>query len=141
MVALLNAVEVSLANALAAAAVSPTYEDNRFVARELVLGEATEAAEGLNALLGISSNSMLGSLLKMGVDVIELEFAEHGGEEDRANLAYVLHGVAQDESDPHFPAHVLADYKRGYYHGGNLEPGDYDFEHKVSRAAPPGLTR
>ena len=61
------------------------------------------------------------------------QFAEFGGPQDQANLTYILHGVAQDQSDKHFPPHVLADYARGRYHGGELEAGDYDHGHKGMR--------
>ena len=99
----------------------------RFVARELLLGQAEEAAEGLNAALGIDNPQLLGRLLQQGHEAVVTEFLEHGSDEDQANLEYVLHGVAQRDAD--LPAHVKADYAKGSYHGGSLRPGDYDYGH------------
>jgi len=93
------------------------------------LGQAMEAAEGLNALLGIDDPALRGSLLKLGLEAVELEFAEHGDAQDKANLHYVLHGAAADEASKEFPPHVREDYARGSYHGGALPPGDYDHGH------------
>ena len=58
------------------------------------------------------------------------QFEDHGGPQDKANLKYILHGVAQDQTDKHFPPHVLNDYAQGSYHGGELQPGDYDYGHE-----------
>jgi hypothetical protein len=55
------------------------------LARSLVLGQAVQGARGLTAALGLS-NDLLGTLLKQGLSAVEVEFLEHGTEEDKANL-------------------------------------------------------
>jgi hypothetical protein len=99
--------------------------DNKFVARALVLGLPVQGARGLTATLGIN-NELLGTVLRQGLSTIEVEFLEHGTEEDKANLHYVLHSKACEN----IPAHVQRDVARGWYHGGPFLAGDFDTGHE-----------
>ena len=111
-----------------AAATTDIDKEVRFVARHLELGTPDVAGRGIKEFLGLGDHKTLGTLLQRGaIEAIQQEFTLHGSAEDKANLAYVLHGVSQDESA--LPPHVIEDYKRGAYHGGSLAQGDYDFGH------------
>ena len=99
---------------------------NKFSARALELGDATLAALGLNSALGLT-NEQLATQLKQGKEAIETEILEHGDAADRANLEYVLHGIARDPA--HIPVHVQAELDAGVYHGGSINAADFDAGH------------
>jgi len=62
------------------------------------------------------------------VGAIKEEVRHAGTQDDSDNVQYVLHGIAQEEKD--LPPKVIENYKTGQYHGGRIEPGDYDDGHK-----------
>eukprot|EP00290_Baffinella_frigidus_P055767 CAMPEP_0180373084 /NCGR_PEP_ID=MMETSP0989-20121125/21054_1 /TAXON_ID=697907 /ORGANISM="non described non described, Strain CCMP2293" /LENGTH=444 /DNA_ID=CAMNT_0022369931 /DNA_START=30 /DNA_END=1364 /DNA_ORIENTATION=+ len=101
---------------------------SKFVARELILGDPSHAAEGLKEMLGLNNLAVFGNLLKQSVDAIETEFCDHGNEHDRENLRYCLYGIAQDPD--WIPGRVKIDILKGFYHGGALSEGDYDMGHE-----------
>lgn len=65
--------------------------DSKFVADvgSLKFGESSLAALGIEKLLGISQDTMI-QYLQEGVEAISREIQAYGGEEDRANLEYIL---------------------------------------------------
>ena len=87
---------VPLAEALvpliaAAAPIAPERFTGRL--RELVTGEPQEAAKGLPFYM-LVADAELYARAAAGVAAIEREFAEHGRDEDKECLAYVLHAAA-----------------------------------------------
>ena len=78
-------------------------EEDKFFAKQLVMGQAAEAAHGLTAALGLT-DAELGAQLQRGEQAIADEFTAHGSAEDKANLQYVLRGTALKEEA--LPAHV-----------------------------------
>ena len=67
--------------------------DNKFVAKELLLGSAKTAANGLSTLLGLRQEE-LSTLMARGVDAIREEFDRNGTDDDRECLDYVLNQEA-----------------------------------------------
>ena len=94
----------------------------------LVFGGSEEAAKGLLVFIGLNDDMLLGQLLEQGVGAIQTEFEDHGSLQDLENFHYVCYGVAQNQSD--MPAHVKDDIEKGTYHGGRLDPYDYDDGHQ-----------
>merc|ERR1712232_1192094 len=97
--------------------------EEKFQVTELMLGQPEEAALGVKGIIGLSTEEIAEGM-KAGLAAIEKEVAQHGWKEDKDNLRYILQGVAQNDAD--LPPHVKDDYKKGRYHGGQLNPGDYD---------------
>jgi len=91
----------------------------------LILGRPAEAAQGLNAAIGLH-DEQLSDFLQAQDEAIVREFLDHGTAEDRANLLYVFRGVAQRD----LPPQAQRDIAAGCYHGGALAPGDYDEGHE-----------
>ena len=89
-------------------------KEEKFYAKQLVMGQATEAAHGLNAALGLSDTE-LGQQLQLGEKAIVHEFMNHGNDEDKANLQYVLNGTALKEED--MPAHIHQQIREHKHHG------------------------
>ena len=101
-------------------------DGGRFVAKSLQLGHVLQALRGLHSYLGLD-DATLAQQLAIGVDAIVNEIKRSGTDEDRANLAYVLHGIACEETS--LPEHVKTSCEKGSYHGGNLAEGDFDYGH------------
>ncbi|CAK0819944.1 unnamed protein product [Prorocentrum cordatum] len=101
-------------------------EEVKYSVIHLVFGHPAEVTKGVEALLGITTQERISGEEK-GLDAIWEEVKKAGTEKDCANLQYILHAVAQEESS--LPPHVVEDYKNGCYHGGRLAEGDYDFGH------------
>mmetsp|Transcript_3326 Transcript_3326/g.7156 ORF Transcript_3326/g.7156 Transcript_3326/m.7156 type:complete len:342 (-) Transcript_3326:3-1028(-) len=106
-------------------------EEGRFISRQLIMGQPEVAAAGLKSALGLGDDMVLSQLLSGGVDQIVAEFKACGSESDLANLHYCLHGVVGNEKD--IPPHVLESYDKGYYHGGRITRGDFDYGHAGMR--------
>jgi hypothetical protein len=105
-------------------------EDGKFYARDLILGQADEAAGSLRDILGLTDEEF-GARLALGEEGIAREFEEHGSEEDKANLHYVLHCKALD---PHtMPTHLQQQVADCRYHGGMLQEGELDEGHAGMR--------
>ena len=92
---------IAAQSAIPAAPAAPV--EDKFFAKQLVMGQAAEAAHGLAAALGLT-DAELGAQLQRGEQAIVDEFTAHGSAEDKANLQYVLRGTALKEED--LPAHV-----------------------------------
>mmetsp|Transcript_25903 Transcript_25903/g.82015 ORF Transcript_25903/g.82015 Transcript_25903/m.82015 type:complete len:256 (-) Transcript_25903:1248-2015(-) len=103
--------------------------EDKFQVQELIMGNGSVAAGGLNKALGIRSED-LPDLLKKGVRAIVEEFELHGSDEDKANLKYILHGVACKEL---LPDHVCTQMATGKYHGGSLGQNEFDGGHSGMR--------
>jgi hypothetical protein len=99
--------------------------ENKFEARSIIMGYASVAALGIEAALGISPEE-LPDLLKRGEEAIIDEFELHGSAGDKANLAYILHGVACQEP---LPDHIRTQIATGKYHGGLLGKHEFDAGH------------
>ena len=95
---------------------------------KLCFGGSEEAAKGLKVFCGLQDDSVLASLLGDGKSSMQAEFEAHGSLQDLENFFYVCYGVAQNQND--MPAHVKDDIRKGTYHGGSLDPWDYDMGHK-----------
>ena len=93
----------------------------------LVLGKAFVAAGGLRRAIGLEDDHALAIKLKQAEEAIELEFHQHGSEQDKQNFNYVYRGTAQNWDD--YPDHVKAEIEKGEYHGGKLEKDDFDRGH------------
>ena len=98
-----NKVKRMLAAQAAPPAAPAVPEEDKFFAKQLVMGQAAEAAHGLVSALGLT-DAELGAQLQRGEQAIVDEFTAHGSAEDKANLQYVLRGTALKEED--LPAHV-----------------------------------
>ena len=103
-----------------------TEDPNKFSIRALSLASAEDAAHGLETALGLSDKSLLGNLLKSGLDAIQNEFLSSGNSEDADNFRYVYEGRARKT---HIPEHVVSEIKRGMYHGGPIVEADFDTGH------------
>ena len=98
-----NKIKRMLAAQAAPPAAPAAPEEDKFFAKQLVMGQAAEAAHGLVSALGLT-DAELGAQLQRGEQAIADEFTAHGSAEDKANLQYVLRGTALKEED--LPAHV-----------------------------------
>lgn len=97
----------------------------------LMLGSANEAARGLRAALGLFNESNFGDKIKTGLAAVEHEWradAPRVTPEHRDNFRYVRSGIACKVE--HLPEHVKVCIARGEYHGGKLNPGDFDHGHE-----------
>jgi hypothetical protein len=96
---------------------------------DITLGSANESARGLRAALGLFNEDHFGSRIKMGLEAIEAEWRLGAGltAEDHANFQYVRHGQAGNWED--IPDHVKRCIEAKEYHGGKLNPGDFDHGH------------
>jgi hypothetical protein len=103
---------------------------DKFQAQTLIMGHPSVAARGLNKALGITSNKELSELLSNGEQAIVDEFEAHGSADDKANLEYVLHGVACQEP---LPDHIRTQINEGKYHGGSLAKDEFDSGHRGMR--------
>jgi len=97
----------------------------KYAARKLVLGKSALAAAGLKKYIGLDDDAVFGNMMLDREAAIELEFLLHGSKEDVDNFNYVFQGTAEKN----LPPHVEDDVRRGEYHGGALQPGDYDKGH------------
>ena len=102
------------------------HSDSKYVARKLVLETSAIAAAGLKQALGLEDR-LLGNMLQEPEVAIECEILRHGTWEDKDNFYYIQKGCAQKWE--HIPEHVKEDIRRGMYHGGVLNEGDYDAGH------------
>ena len=100
--------------------------ESKYVARKLVLETSAIAAAGLKRALGLG-DMLLGFMLQEPEVAIECEVLRHGTWEDKDNFYYIQKGRAQEWE--HIPAHVKAEIRKGAYHGGVLNEGDYDAGH------------
>jgi len=103
-------------------------ENERYVARGLMLGQPEIAAAGLKVALGLNDDMVFATLLSKGVDQVVAEVHACGDENDLANLQYILHGKACNAPD--LPEHVHSSLRNGWYHGGRIGLGDFDAGHE-----------
>lgn len=104
-----------------------TSTEDKFYARDLILGQAVEAARSLRETLGLSVEEF-GAKVALGEKAIEMEFEAHGGDDDKGNLHYVLHCKAGDMET--MPEHLKAQIQNRKYHGGVLNVGELDEGHE-----------
>jgi hypothetical protein len=105
---------------------APAAEE-KFYARDLILGQAEEAAGSLRETLGLNTEEF-SAKLALGEKAIEMEFEAHGSDEDKANLHYVLHCKAAGMET--MPEHLKAQIQSRKYHGGVLNVGELDQGHE-----------
>ena len=100
--------------------------DDKYQAKVLRLGPSKESALGVAVAVGLSHAELAAGLVK-GEQAIVDEFKTHGSSSDKANLMYIMYGTALKEED--MPHHVKDEIASMKYHGGSLEPDDFDFGH------------
>jgi hypothetical protein len=107
--------------------------EEKFEVKRLTLGKSEEAAGGIEGLIGVEVDDLVQARWQAGsgLEAMRLEFETHGDTEDKANFRYIVDGIAQDQA--WIPEHVKTDIKNKKYHGGSLEPDDYDRNHRGMR--------
>eukprot|EP00747_Dinoflagellata_sp_TGD_P192645 gnl/TRDRNA2_/TRDRNA2_57751_c0_seq1.p1 gnl/TRDRNA2_/TRDRNA2_57751_c0~~gnl/TRDRNA2_/TRDRNA2_57751_c0_seq1.p1 ORF type:complete len:455 (-),score=84.90 gnl/TRDRNA2_/TRDRNA2_57751_c0_seq1:43-1407(-) len=105
-------------------------KEDKFEMRKLVLGQSSDAAGGIEGLIGLDEDE-LNEMARHGLDGMRKEFEQQGDEKDKANFRYIVDGIALE--DDWMPEHVKKSIKDQKYHGGHLAPGDFDMNHKGFR--------
>ena len=103
--------------------------EHKFVARTLIMGRPEEATS-LQDALGLGRKQFAEGYAKGELAIIDEFEGPAARDEDKANLHYVLKCKAVASS---YPPHVLMQIEQGRYHGGKLEPGDFDRGHDGMR--------
>jgi hypothetical protein len=109
----------------------PDKPDDKFVARELIVGNSSLSAAGLRAVIGLHEDAVLGNMMIDPMSTIEMEILVAGSDNDKDNLYSIKDDEALKWED--MPDHVKNDMANGTYHGGAFAPGDYDKGHAGMR--------
>jgi len=103
-----------------------TNTDEKFAANKLILGRAAASAHGIETTLGLTPAQIAQGLVDP-IKAMRAEILAAGDQNDLENFNYIVEGVSGRPSD--LPSAVSTSLLTGIYHGGTLEPDDFDTGH------------